>query len=173
MIKWGLILVFIGAAIAVLFLFLPLYAPENSFSAVYLTPILCRSGEQYVSDTDFGTGINDAPTASLNGYCVSASGERRDVSDTQVLIALVGGGIPFILGAVIFLLARFVVEFKAALSASRKASSPFNPTNSVDVPAAKALSDKLAEIDAAYSSRRITRSEYESLRKKIIDESNF
>lgn len=173
MIKWGLILVLIGAAVAVLFVFLPLYAPENGFSAIYITPLLCRGGETYDSDTVFGTGINDAPTASLNAYCVSASGERRDVSDTQVLIGLVGGGVPFIMGAVIFLLARFVGEFKAALRVNRKAPSPFNPTNPVDVPGDRALSAKLAEVDAAYSSRRISRSEYESLRKKIIDESNF
>lgn len=177
MMKWGLILVIIGAVIAVLFLFLPLYAPDNAVSKLYLAPLLCRSGETYVSDTDFGTGFKRAPTASLNAYCVSASGERRSVTDSHVMIAIVGGGIPFALGMVMVLIARFVAEFKSALGMKRTSPTPYNPTTptlpdeQLGKSAAPAgLSERLAEVDAAYRARRISRDDYEAQRKKIIDE---
>ena len=107
MLKWGYLLMFAGVVIAVLFIFLPLYAPDNALSKAMLTPLLCRSDENYVSDTAFGTGFDRAPNASLNSYCVAPSGERRDVSTSQINIGLFGGGIPFIVGLLLVLLTRF------------------------------------------------------------------
>ncbi|MBK8135392.1 MAG: hypothetical protein IPK52_06070 [Chloroflexi bacterium] len=178
MLKWGYLLMFAGVVIAVLFVFLPLYAPDNALSKAMLTPLLCRSDENYVSDTAFGTGFDRAPNASLNSYCVAPSGERRDVSTSQINIGLFGGGIPFIVGLLLVLLTRFVATFRQAATMGSGSTTPFNPTNQSG-PGEQAgrngsevggLSEKLADVDAAYSARRISRDEYESLRKKIIDE---
>ncbi|MBK9122862.1 MAG: hypothetical protein IPM16_07030 [Chloroflexi bacterium] len=130
MLKLSVLLLVIGGIVLAMLLALPLLAPGNALSSALLTPLLC-GGDTYVSDAVEGTNLSRAPTLSLRAYCVPTTGPRREVTSEQVNIALIAGGVPLVIGLVLFFVRRSLrlMAQYATVGRGSAADRDRNPTN--------------------------------------------
>lgn len=180
----GVVLDIIAVILIVILVFLPMAINDNDGLNNFYAQLYCESGERYVPTTtssetsDGGTGYD------LYAVCVGERGEV-DVTPKQTIIGLIALAIPLSLGS--------LLQFLGAMQLKARRERPREVTSSIqtrrqdsistadnpirwsqpltDAPQELTLSEKLAEADDAYESRRISREEYDALRKQIMENS--
>ncbi|MBK8135391.1 MAG: hypothetical protein IPK52_06065 [Chloroflexi bacterium] len=180
----GVVLDIIAVGLIVVLVFLPMAFNDSDGLNNFYARLFCESGERYVPRTtssetsDGGTGYN------LYALCVGERGEV-DVTPKQTIIGIIALAIPLALGSGLQFLGAMQLKARRERPREVTASKPSRlefSSSSADNPISwsqstpgtsreRTLDDKLAEADEAYESRRISREEYDVLRKQIIDSS--
>ena len=102
--RFGCLLMLLGALALALIIVLPIVLANNPSIDYLMERMLCnRAGEIYQSEPYPPTDAGPL-TLNLKAYCIARDNTRYDVTDYQILYGLVGFGVPFLIGLLLFIL---------------------------------------------------------------------
>ncbi|MBI1282438.1 MAG: hypothetical protein GC179_30205 [Anaerolineaceae bacterium] len=134
--------------------------------------ILCNQGEQLVRQASNNPALSTVGIT-ITPYCISRSGQSRDVTTRWLLIGLGGFGFTMLFGVVldIMLLLNGFRRAVMHLSIKRNRLPSFSTTPSMPPSDDLALSlkDKLKQLDDVHLSGSISDDEYRKMRQEILD----
>jgi hypothetical protein len=151
-----LLLIFAFGYLAVGIIFRPLMPDfiHSVIDGVYdLT--LCGPDERYEQDPFLRGAMRRNMVGEGDAYCVNERGEQRDISYSEFNLAIVLFVIPAALGAV--------------LAARGLATVPGRPPRRTQGTVDSNLSTKLRELQDAYDQGLITKEEFDSTRKNLLE----
>ena len=101
--RFGCLLMLIGALALALIIVLPILLANNPSIDYLMERMLCnRAGEIYQSEANSSPDAGPL-TLNLKAYCVNNGSGRYEVTDTQILYGLLGFGVPFLIGLLLFI----------------------------------------------------------------------
>lgn len=189
----GVVLDVIAVLIIGVLIFVPLFVNNNDGLNSFYARLFCEPGDRYVPETTTSPSSDGGTSYSLYAVCVGERG-TVDVTPKQTIIGLAAFAVPLGLAILLQVIGAKQVQHRRNLprevthlmgnAAPRPALHVSPSDNPIGIGGSswpqqpgvsghgRTLSEKLAEVDDAYDARRITREEYETLRKRIIDETN-
>lgn len=181
MAKVGCLLILISMLALCLITVLPVlpFLEDSEAMDNMLQPLLCKSGET-IERRQYSTTDSEGTSYSMDVFCQSATGVRREVTTRWFLFGIVGFLAPFLIGlfAVIFGVSRNVKNTAAqALEMAQMGGNAqyfgFDvPVSTVSgMPSQNAtLSARLKQIEDARAAGLITSEEYDRLRQEILND---
>ncbi|MBN1967396.1 MAG: SHOCT domain-containing protein, partial [Anaerolineae bacterium] len=141
-------------------------------------PLLCDSGEQAVQESRTQSDLRGT-VHSVELYCESEDGARRDVSGGLFVLGAIGFSVPFVGGLLLSMVSlggiarrktrQMMQDPQAALAQLGIAATPSTPRGVPGMAASGTLADKLRQLEQARDQGLITVEEYERARQGLLN----